>query len=170
MVAVIAVPLSRALGLGAILGYLAAGGHGDRALAGGQDDITHSDGLVEQGAAGEVLAVGVVDAVQAADLGRLGVERAGDPRARVVLVRGIDVSARKDARTGEVARRLVTADDEHLEPKFELPIPVGPNLVTRNGLAQTATRVAEPNTIRLAVFNSTRTCPPPASLPISVPE
>lgn len=25
-------------------------------------------------------------------------------------------------------------DDEHLEPKFELPIPVGPNLVTAHGL------------------------------------
>lgn len=35
------------------------------------------------------------------------------------------------------------SDEEHKEPKFELPIPVGPNLVTRSGLAQTATRVAE---------------------------
>lgn len=35
------------------------------------------------------------------------------------------------------------SDEEHKEPKFELPIPVGPNLVTRSGLAQTAARVAE---------------------------
>ncbi len=35
------------------------------------------------------------------------------------------------------------SDEEHKEPKFELPIPVGPNLVTRNGLAQTVARVAE---------------------------
>ena len=35
------------------------------------------------------------------------------------------------------------SDEEHKEPKFELPIPVGPNLVTRRGLAQTAARVAE---------------------------
>ena len=35
------------------------------------------------------------------------------------------------------------SDEEHKEPKFELPIPVGPNLVTRGGLAQTAARVAE---------------------------
>ena len=35
------------------------------------------------------------------------------------------------------------SDEEQKEPKFELPIPVGPNLVTRNGLAQTAARVAE---------------------------
>jgi transcription elongation GreA/GreB family factor len=28
------------------------------------------------------------------------------------------------------------SDDEHLEPKFELPIPPGPNLVTARGLAQ----------------------------------
>lgn len=35
------------------------------------------------------------------------------------------------------------SDEEHKEPRFELPIPVGPNLVTRSGLAQTAARVAE---------------------------
>lgn len=35
------------------------------------------------------------------------------------------------------------SDEEHLEPKFELPIPPGPNLVTRRGLALIAARVAE---------------------------
>ena len=35
------------------------------------------------------------------------------------------------------------SDEEHKEPKFELPIPVGPNLVTANGLAQIGARVAE---------------------------
>ena len=35
------------------------------------------------------------------------------------------------------------SDEEHREPRFELPIPVGPNLVTAAGLAQTAARVAE---------------------------
>lgn len=35
------------------------------------------------------------------------------------------------------------SDEEHLEPKFELPIPVGPNLVTRRGLAQIDARVAD---------------------------
>ena len=30
------------------------------------------------------------------------------------------------------------SDEEHKEPRFELPIPVGPNLVTANGLAQIA--------------------------------
>ena len=34
-------------------------------------------------------------------------------------------------------------DDEHLEPKFELPIPMGPNLVTARGLALISQRVAE---------------------------
>lgn len=34
-------------------------------------------------------------------------------------------------------------DEEHLEPKFELPIPPGPNLVTARGLAQIRTQVAE---------------------------
>lgn len=33
------------------------------------------------------------------------------------------------------------SDEEHLEPKFELPIPPGPNLVTAAGLAQIAARV-----------------------------
>ncbi|MFD0847109.1 GreA/GreB family elongation factor [Sphingosinicella xenopeptidilytica] len=35
------------------------------------------------------------------------------------------------------------SDDEHLEPKFELPIPPGPNLVTPRGQAQIRARVAE---------------------------
>jgi hypothetical protein len=34
-------------------------------------------------------------------------------------------------------------DDEHKEPRFELPIPPGPNLVTARGLAQIEARVAE---------------------------
>ena len=33
------------------------------------------------------------------------------------------------------------SDDEHLEPKFELPIPPGPNLVTARGLALIGARV-----------------------------
>lgn len=33
------------------------------------------------------------------------------------------------------------SDEEHLEPRFELPLPAGPNLVTRRGLAQTETRI-----------------------------
>jgi transcription elongation GreA/GreB family factor len=35
------------------------------------------------------------------------------------------------------------SDEEHLEPKFELPIPSGPNLVTARGLALIRGRVAE---------------------------
>jgi transcription elongation GreA/GreB family factor len=35
------------------------------------------------------------------------------------------------------------SDEEHLEPKFELPIPAGPNLVTKRGLELIASRVAE---------------------------
>jgi len=34
-------------------------------------------------------------------------------------------------------------DDEHLEPKFELPLPPGPNLVTPAGLALIRERIAE---------------------------
>lgn len=32
-------------------------------------------------------------------------------------------------------------DEEHMEPRFELPIPVGPNLVTRRGLKQIEAQV-----------------------------
>ena len=35
------------------------------------------------------------------------------------------------------------SDEEHKEPEFELPIPVGPNLITERGLALIAARVAE---------------------------
>jgi transcription elongation GreA/GreB family factor len=35
------------------------------------------------------------------------------------------------------------SDEEHLEPKFELPIPPGPNFVTPAGLAQIEARVGE---------------------------
>jgi len=35
------------------------------------------------------------------------------------------------------------SDEEHLEPKFELPIPPGPNLVTARGLGLIEARVAE---------------------------
>ena len=34
-------------------------------------------------------------------------------------------------------------DEEHLEPKFEVPIPPGPNLVTPAGLALIEARIAE---------------------------
>ena len=33
-------------------------------------------------------------------------------------------------------------DDEHMEPKFELPIPPGPNLVTARGLAHIRAKLA----------------------------
>ena len=35
------------------------------------------------------------------------------------------------------------SDEEHLEPRFEIPIPPGPNLVTGRGLDLIAARVAE---------------------------
>ena len=34
-------------------------------------------------------------------------------------------------------------DEEHLEPKFEIPIPPGPNCVTARGLALIGTRIAD---------------------------
>jgi transcription elongation GreA/GreB family factor len=50
--------------------------------------------------------------------------------------------ARKKDRGMSVAFRR-ESDDEHLEPKFELPIPPGPNLVTARGLAQIQAKVAQ---------------------------
>lgn len=35
------------------------------------------------------------------------------------------------------------SDEEHKEPRFEIPIPAGPNLVTANGLAQAQARAAD---------------------------
>jgi transcription elongation GreA/GreB family factor len=35
------------------------------------------------------------------------------------------------------------SDEEHKEPRFELPIPAGPNLVTENGLALIDGKIAE---------------------------
>lgn len=35
------------------------------------------------------------------------------------------------------------SDDEHKEPKFDIPIPPGPNLVTERGLKQIEDKVAE---------------------------
>jgi len=35
------------------------------------------------------------------------------------------------------------SDEEHLEPKFELPIPLGPNFVTARGMALIVARVAD---------------------------
>ncbi|MDB5680438.1 MAG: nucleoside-diphosphate kinase [Sphingomonas bacterium] len=35
------------------------------------------------------------------------------------------------------------SDEEHKEPRFELPIPAGPNLVTENGLALIDARIAD---------------------------
>jgi transcription elongation GreA/GreB family factor len=39
------------------------------------------------------------------------------------------------------------SDEEHLEPKFELPIPLGPNFVTRRGLTLIEAKVAEWNAV-----------------------
>ena len=42
------------------------------------------------------------------------------------------------------------SDEEHLEPKFELPLPPGPNLVTPRGLALIEVRIAELETAATA--------------------
>ena len=42
------------------------------------------------------------------------------------------------------------SDEEHLEPKFELPIPPGPNLVTTRGLALIEARIADLETAAAA--------------------
>ena len=35
------------------------------------------------------------------------------------------------------------SDEEHMEPKFEIPLPAGPNMVTARGLAMIEAKVAE---------------------------
>ncbi len=47
------------------------------------------------------------------------------------------------------------SDEEHLEPKFELPIPPGPNLVTANGLTQIRLKVAELEALVLQLAEET---------------
>lgn len=47
-------------------------------------------------------------------------------------------------------------DEEHLEPRFELPIPPGPNLVTPAGLAQIHARVEELEAIVAATDDEAR--------------
>ena len=49
------------------------------------------------------------------------------------------------------------SDEEHLEPKFELPIPPGPNLVTARGLALIEARVAEFEAIAAPTDDQKRT-------------
>lgn len=45
------------------------------------------------------------------------------------------------------------SDDEHMEPKFELPIPPGPNWVTARGLRLTRERVAALEAIDAAAMD-----------------
>jgi transcription elongation GreA/GreB family factor len=49
------------------------------------------------------------------------------------------------------------SDEEHLEPKFELPIPPGPNLVTENGLRLIEQKVVELEAIAEASDDQKRT-------------
>ena len=48
------------------------------------------------------------------------------------------------------------SDEEHLEPKFEIPIPPGPNLVTARGLELIRARVAELEALLPALEDETR--------------
>jgi transcription elongation GreA/GreB family factor len=51
------------------------------------------------------------------------------------------------------------SDEEHKEPRFELPIPAGPNLVTAAGLAQAGAKVAEFEAAVMAEMNVERRAP-----------
>ena len=51
------------------------------------------------------------------------------------------------------------SDEEHKEPRFELPIPPGPNLVTAAGLAQTRAKVAELEAVAAAEGDAERRAP-----------
>lgn len=58
-----------------------------------------------------------------------------------LIVRARQTCARHEDEDVSVAFRR-ESDEDHKEPRFELPIPVGPNLVTAAGLEQIAARVA----------------------------
>ncbi|MDB5662979.1 MAG: GreA/GreB family elongation factor [Sphingomonas bacterium] len=58
-------------------------------------------------------------------------ERIDDPFGRIGVGPGMSVAFRRES------------DEEHLEPRPELPVPPGPNLVTLRGMAQIEGRVAE---------------------------
>ena len=45
------------------------------------------------------------------------------------------------------------SDEEHLEPKFEIPLPPGPNIVTPRGLALIEAKVAEWNAVVAAAVD-----------------
>jgi transcription elongation GreA/GreB family factor len=45
------------------------------------------------------------------------------------------------------------SDEEHLEPKFEIPLPPGPNIVTPRGLALIVAKVAEWNAAVVAAVD-----------------
>ena len=49
------------------------------------------------------------------------------------------------------------SDEEHLEPKFDIPIPPGPNLVTARGLALIEAKVAELEAIEVPSDDQKRT-------------
>ena len=51
------------------------------------------------------------------------------------------------------------SDEEHKEPRFELPIPPGPNLVTAAGLAQTEAKVTELEAVAAAEPEAERRAP-----------
>jgi transcription elongation GreA/GreB family factor len=64
---------------------------------------------------------------------------------------GLGSTMERDARPAHIDRRRRRSvsvafrresDEEHKEPRFELPIPAGPNLVTARGLAAIEARVA----------------------------
>jgi transcription elongation GreA/GreB family factor len=55
---------------------------------------------------------------------------------------GAVAAAQRKVQAMSVAFRR-DSDEEHLEPKFELPLPPGPNLVTTRGLAMISAKVAE---------------------------
>lgn len=48
-------------------------------------------------------------------------------------------------------------DDEHLEPKFELPLPSGPNLVTVRGHAQIRDKITELESVLARLAGETET-------------
>lgn len=98
---------------------------------------------------GRPVAVFMIVAVMAMRRGYAGAPSVSSCRSARLwtgnLIHGLSLTVREGRNWNDrmsVAFRR-ESDEEHLEPKFERPIPLGPNLVTARGLELIGSRVAE---------------------------
>jgi transcription elongation GreA/GreB family factor len=70
-------------------------------------------------------------------------DRKGARPIRFVLCCHADVQEQQDGESPVSVAFRRDSDEEHKEPRFELPLPPGPNLVTKRGYDQIQARTAE---------------------------